>query len=74
MDMEPNRETPRRRIMRLPEVMWITGLSRNSILRLEQQGMFPRSRELGPRSKGWISGDVWDWVDSRPISGGDQKE
>ena len=71
MDMDQDREKSHRRIMRLPEVAWVTGLSRNSILRLEQQGHFPRSRQLGPRSKGWLSGDVWGWLDSRPLSGDD---
>ena len=69
MDMEQDREEWRHRIIRLPEVMWVTGLSRNSVLRLEQQGLFPRSRQLGPRAKGWVYGEVRDWVDSRPPSG-----
>ena len=74
MDTGQYREEWRHRIMRLPEVVWVTGLSRNSVLRLEQQGRFPRSKQLGPRSKGWLSGDVWDWLDSRPPSGeGDSK-
>lgn len=46
------------RIMRLPEVILRTGLSKPTIYRREVAGTFPRRRQLGGRNVGWYESDV----------------
>lgn len=55
-----------RRIVRLPEVMEITGLSRTTIWRRERDGSFPPPIRLGgerTRAVGWREQDIYDWID-----------
>ena len=59
------------RLLRLPEVMTITGLSRSTIDRLVRDGLFPRSRQIGPRAVAWRWADVRAWVESRPPASGE---
>lgn len=54
------------RVVRLPEVMEITGLSRTTIWRRERDGSFPPPIRLGgehTRAVGWREGDIYDWID-----------
>lgn len=54
------------RIVRLPEVLQITGLSRTTIWRREQEGSFPPPIRLGgehTRAIGWREQDIYDWID-----------
>ncbi|WAH61377.1 AlpA family phage regulatory protein [Pseudomonas silvicola] len=41
------------------------GLSRTTIYRLEQQGLFPRRVKLGSNSVGWRMSEVVSWMDMR---------
>lgn len=52
-------------IIRLPEVKQRTGLSRSEIYRREGLGLFPKRVTLGPRSVGWVSGEVQAWIEQR---------
>lgn len=52
-------------ILRLPEVIKITGLSRSSIYLRMSHGHFPRQISLGGRAVGWVSSDVSTWVDEQ---------
>jgi prophage regulatory protein len=49
-------------ILRVRDVIQRTGLSRSTIIRLEQNGKFPPHIDLSPRSIGWSSEDVDLWV------------
>ncbi|MFD1949915.1 helix-turn-helix transcriptional regulator [Sphingomonas arantia] len=40
-------------VLRLPEVKQRTGLSRTTIYRLMDQGLFPANRKIGIRAVGW---------------------
>lgn len=53
------------RLIRLPEVMHITGLSRASVYRLAEAGTFPRPRKIGARASAWSSAEVDGWVAAR---------
>ena len=53
------------RILRLPEVLRITGLSRASIYRLVRFGTFPPSVKLTARTIGWYSTDIETWIAAR---------
>ena len=57
-----------RRILRRPELLAQTGLSRTRQYALEKQGLFPVRVTLGPRAVGWYSDEVESWLAQRPRS------
>jgi len=50
------------KILRLKQVIQMTGLSRSSIYR---HG--PTRRQVGPNAVGWLESEVLDWMQSRPL-------
>lgn len=52
-------------ILRLPEVIKITGLGRSTIYRDINLGNFPKPIKLGEKSTGWLSSDISAWIESR---------
>jgi prophage regulatory protein len=54
------------RIIRIREVIEMTGLSRSSIYFLIKKGNFPAQVKLSTRSSGWFRKEIKDWVDTRP--------
>lgn len=54
-----------KRVIKLPQVMRTTGLSRSSIYAAMDNGTFPRSVALGKRSVGWVQEEVEIWIDER---------
>ncbi|PSV19682.1 AlpA family transcriptional regulator [Photobacterium leiognathi subsp. mandapamensis] len=52
------------RIIRLPEVKEMTGLSRSTIYLRMSKGSFPQSISLGERAVGWLEADVELWLDA----------
>jgi len=53
-------------VLRMPQVVAITGLSRMTIYRLEKRGQFPRRIQLSPNSIGWLQDQIDQWIKSRP--------
>ena len=53
------------RLLRFPAVRERTGLSRSTIWRLEQQGLFPRRRRISHRRVAWAAEEVLTWTQSR---------
>ena len=53
------------RLIREPECLHITGLSRTSRWRLEGQGKFPKRHKITEGTVGWVESDVLDWVEER---------
>ena len=51
------------RIIRLHEVLRMTGLSRSSIYRMEKSGRFPPRRQLGQHAVGWLLHEVTQWIE-----------
>jgi len=51
------------RILRLPAVKDLVGLSRSSIYQRVSDGEFPRPISLGGRAVGWVEAEVADWLD-----------
>ena len=49
-------------ILRLPDVLAVTTLSKKTIYRRMRDGSFPRSVCLGGRSVGWHSEEVDEWI------------
>ena len=55
------------KILRLPEVVLTTGISRPTIYRLMKTGRFPNRRQLGIKSVGWVAEEVQSWLEGRPL-------
>jgi prophage regulatory protein len=53
------------RILRLPEVIRMTGVCRSTILVWSREGRFPTKVALGPRSIGWSERAVQAWITAR---------
>ena len=53
-------------MLRAPEVMARTGLSRVTIWRRVRAGTFPPPTELGINSIGWPAAEISAWLESRP--------
>jgi prophage regulatory protein len=62
------------RMLRLPEVLELTGLSRSTIFRLVQTGNFPPSVKLTTRTIGWFSTDIETWIAARAAVSEDQAD
>ncbi|MEW5710177.1 MAG: AlpA family phage regulatory protein [Pseudomonadota bacterium] len=62
---------PRPRILRVEDVMRLTGLSRTTLWRMERTGKFPARVQIGARGIGWHEQEVLDWLASLPRVGGD---
>jgi len=58
-------ESSSNRIIRAKEVQSITGLSRTTIWRFENNDEFPKRVSLGGNSVGWKLSEVKQWVESR---------
>ncbi|NTV12335.1 MAG: AlpA family phage regulatory protein [Desulfobulbaceae bacterium] len=57
-------------VLRLPEVIRLTGLCRSSIYEMMNKGLFPNSITLGHRAVGWVVRDVRSWLEARMKGGG----
>ena len=55
------------RMLRFPEVIERTGISRTTIWRRVRAGTFPAPVQLGSNSIGWPEPAIIEWVESRPV-------
>ena len=53
------------RIIRLREVLDVTGLARSTVYKCIEEDTFPRPVPLGGRSVGWVEEEVQEWVLAR---------
>ena len=53
-------------MLRAPEVMARTGLSRVTIWRRVRAGTFPAPTELGVNSVGWPASAITSWLENQP--------
>ena len=58
------------KILRLPGVARLTGMSKGTIHRRYREGTFPRPLKLGVQSIGWRRKDIDEWLESLPRAGG----
>ena len=56
--------------LRWREVQSITGLSKTTVWRLQKKGQFPKNYRLGENSVGIRASELAEWMQSRPIAGG----
>lgn len=57
-------------LIKLPDVIKLTGLSSSSVYRLASNGEFPKPIKLtaGGRSSAWIAEEVNQWVEERILA------
>jgi prophage regulatory protein len=55
-------DDPSNRIIRLPTVLYKTGLSRSTVYRKMDAGTFPKSLQISTRCAGWRESDVDVWL------------
>jgi prophage regulatory protein len=53
------------RLIRLPQIIEITGMKKASIYLWMKEGRFPKPIRIGARSVGWVEKEVGDWVRER---------
>lgn len=53
------------KILRLPEVKALTGLSRSTIYMRVADCSFPKQIDLGGRAVGWVEVEILQWIDER---------
>ncbi|EGQ8311725.1 AlpA family phage regulatory protein [Vibrio parahaemolyticus] len=53
------------KIIRLKEVMNLTGLSKTSIYEFSSKNQFPKSVALGGRAVGWVESEVHSWISDK---------
>jgi prophage regulatory protein len=56
------------RLLRLPQVLERTGLSRSMVYLLESQGRFPGRVKVGVRAVAWPEDEVQTWIDTKKAS------
>lgn len=70
MRTQPTSAQPRR-ILRIRQVLDMTGLRRTALYEKMHANEFPQSVKLGARAVGWREGDVLSWIDGlTPSQGG----
>ena len=52
----------RHKLIRLPQVKTITGLSKSTIYARISEGTFPKQIPLGPRLVVWVESDIQKWI------------
>ena len=57
--------TVNNRIIRLPEVINLTGMCKTNIYELIKKSKFPKQINLGARSVGWVESEVQEWIQQR---------
>lgn len=55
------------KIIRLKEVIAVTGLSRSTIYDRMSAGEFPFSVNLGGSAVGWVEFEIHDWIEQRVL-------
>lgn len=53
------------RVIRIKEVLAVTGLSRSVLYRLSSQGVFPAQVDTGAKYAAWRHSDVQAWIATR---------
>lgn len=53
------------RLIKLKEVLHITGLSRSTVYRFMSAGGFPMKVELGGNSVAWVESEIEEWISEK---------
>jgi prophage regulatory protein len=66
-----NHKNMTHKILRIPQVMEMTGQSRSNIYLLMGKGNFPKSIKISERSIGWLQSEIVLWIESKLRNGGE---
>ena len=55
-------------ILRMPEVLKLTGLSKATIYRMMKDGKFPKNYKLSERAVGWKTSTLCAWTEDRKFA------
>ena len=61
----PGRLHARERFIRLPEVLYTTGLSRSTVYEMMTRKQFPAQVSLGGKTVAWLESEVESWMAER---------
>ena len=53
------------KLLKLKDVMAMTSLSKASVYRQMNDGKFPASVKIGPRSVAWVSSEIESWIEEK---------
>jgi prophage regulatory protein len=53
------------KVLRLKEVMRLTGLARSTVYDYITKQQFPKPITLGDRAVGWLEHEIQDWINER---------
>ncbi|MDR3054192.1 MAG: AlpA family transcriptional regulator [Zoogloeaceae bacterium] len=53
------------KLLRLPDVILLTGMSKALIYKLQKDGKFPQNIKIWGRMAGWLESDVNRWISER---------
>lgn len=53
------------KLLKLKDVLAITGLSRSYVYALAQENLFPKPVKLTERSSAWVEAEVAEWIEGR---------
>lgn len=68
-DMQANRnQSTNDAILRMPEVLKLTGLSKATIYRMMKVGTFPKQYRLSARAVGFKESSVYGWIKNRELA------
>jgi prophage regulatory protein len=56
------------KLLRLPQVKSVTGLSKSSIYARISAGTFPKQIPLGPRLVVWVESDIQKWISEQVLA------
>jgi len=51
-------------MLRVPDVVRLTGVSHTTIKRMQADGRFPKTMRLGERAKGWPAREIKAWLET----------
>ena len=63
-----NRTAPRRKLIKLREVVALTDMSPSTIYKYMAMGQFPQSVKIGPHAVRWYLDEVLHYINTRPRS------
>lgn len=56
------------KLIRLKELIALTGLSKATLMRMERMGQLPRRRKISAQAMGWLSEEIEAWMRSLPVT------
>lgn len=56
---------PTPKILRLPAVMEMVGVSKPTVYLWIRQGRFPQPLRIGPKASGWLASELDSWIAER---------